>query len=103
MDSGYRLPAGVRDRLGAAVGGFRNRDAAFALGVYLARYWSAPRRLAMSFPVDRRAMAISHSLGLTEAKVRGALRVLVASGFLERVVMPGSAYKRTVDGPHRKP
>ncbi len=50
----YRLPAGVRDRLSAALAGRKNRDAAFALAVFLARFWSSPRRLLCAIPVDRR-------------------------------------------------
>jgi hypothetical protein len=33
----------------------RARD--FALAVFLARFWSAPDRLALAFPVDRRKLA----------------------------------------------
>ena len=37
-------------------------------------------------------------LGLTEAKVRGAIRVLEEVGFLQRIVPePGRRYQRTAD------
>ena len=39
---GYTLPKAAQDRLTTSLRGFRNREAAFALAVFLARYWSAP-------------------------------------------------------------
>jgi hypothetical protein len=53
----YRLPHDVRDRLIAALLPFRNREAAFALAVFLARFWSMPGRVALPFPIDRRALS----------------------------------------------
>src|SRR5215204_7371663 len=53
----YRLPHDVRDRLTAALVPFRNRDAAFALAVFLGRFWSTPARLLTAFPIDRRELA----------------------------------------------
>src|SRR3954462_2848841 len=53
----YRLPHDVRDRLTAALAPFRNRDAAFALATFLARFWSTPNRLLTAFPIDCRAIA----------------------------------------------
>jgi hypothetical protein len=99
----YRLPAGVRDRLSAALAGRKNRDAAFALAVFLARFWSSPRRLLCAIPVDRRALAEHEALGLTEARVRGALAVLVEVGFLARYEPdPGKRYQRTEGGLQRR-
>src|SRR5436309_915000 len=72
----YRLPRDVRDRLTAALVPFRNRDAAFALATFLGRFWSAPNRLLSAFPIDRRELADHAALGLTEARVRGAIRTL---------------------------
>src|SRR5215207_9307284 len=72
----YRLPRDVRDRLSSALTLFRNRDAAFALATFLGRFWSAPNRLLTAFPIDRRELADHAALGLTEARVRGAIRVL---------------------------
>jgi hypothetical protein len=43
------------------------------------------------------------ALGLTEARVRGAIRVLEEVGFLDRTVASGSTHKPTPDGLHRKP
>src|SRR5215213_2890948 len=101
---GYRLPHDVRDRLTAALAPFRNRDAAYALAVFLARFWSVPGRIALGFPIDRRELADRPDLGLTEDRVRGAIKTLEAVGFLERAIPPaGSAYKATPDGLHRKP
>jgi hypothetical protein len=100
---GYRLPHDVRDRLVAALAPFRNREAAFALAVFLARFWSMPGRVALPFPIDRRALAGRPDLGLTEGRVRGAIRTLEAVGFLARAVTSGSRYKATEEGLRRKP
>jgi hypothetical protein len=99
----YRLPHDVRDRLAAALAPYRNRDAAFALATFLGRFWSTPARLLTAFPVDRRELAEHASLGLTEARVRGAIRTLEEVGFLARTVASGSTHKPTPDGLHRKP
>jgi hypothetical protein len=101
--SPYRLPHGVQDRLTAALAPFRNRDAAFALAVFLGRFWSTPNRLLTAFPIDRRELAGHAALGLTEARVRGAIRTLEEVGFLDRAVASGSTHKPTPDGLHRKP
>src|SRR3954451_17888108 len=99
----YRLPRDVRDRLGAALVPYRNRDAAFALATLLGRFWSAPNRLLTAFPIDRRELANHAALGLTEARVRGAIKTLEEAGFLDRAVVSGSTHKPTRDGLHRKP
>src|SRR3954469_7126652 len=101
----YRLPHDIRDRLSAALTGYRNRDAAFALAVFIGRFWSAPGRIEQAFPIDRRALANRPDLGLTEAKVRGAIRTLERAGFLDRVEPDrGSRYQRLDTGDlHRKP
>jgi hypothetical protein len=100
---GYRFPHDVRDRLVAALAPFRNREAAFALAHFLGRFWSMPGRVALPFPIDRRALAGHLELGLTEARVRGATRVLEEVGFLARFVTSGSRYKATEEGLRRKP
>jgi hypothetical protein len=100
----YRLPHEVRDRLASALAPYRNREAAFALATFIARFWSAPGRIIDAFPIDRRALAGHPELQLTEAKVRGALRVLEEIGFLDRAIpSSGSRYKPTEDGLHRRP
>ena len=99
----YRLPHDVRDRLAAALAPFRNRDAAFALATFLARFWSTPARLLAAFPIDRRELAEHAALGLTEARVRGAIRALEEIGFLDRAVVSGSTHQPTADGLHRQP
>jgi hypothetical protein len=75
------------------------------LAVFLGRFWSAPGRIEQAFPVDRRALADRPDLGLTEAKVRGAIRTLERVGFLDRITPErGSHYQRTGEGDlHRKP
>src|SRR3954451_4352178 len=99
----YRLPRDVRDRLGAALMPYRNRDAAFALATFLGRFWSTPNWLLTAFPIDRRELANHAALGLTEARVRGAIRTLEGAGFLDRAVTSGSTHKPTPDGLHRRP
>src|SRR3954449_10703070 len=69
----YRLPHDVRDRLSAALAPFRNRGAAFVLGVFLGRFWATPKRPLAALPIDRRELADHAGLGLTEARVRGAI------------------------------
>jgi hypothetical protein len=103
-DGPYRLPHDVRDRLAASLAPFRNRDAAFALAIFLARFWSVPGRVVGSFPIDRRELADRPDLALTEAQVRGAIRTLESVGYLERDVPPkGNGYQRTGGGElHRK-
>src|SRR5215212_6842937 len=99
----YRLPHDVRDRLAAALAPYRNRDAAFALATFLGRFWSTPARLLSAFPIDRRELADHDALGLTEARVRGAIKTLEEVGFLDRAVASGSTHQPTPDGLHRKP
>src|SRR5215213_1868852 len=99
----YRLPRDVRDRLTVALVPFRNRDAAFALATFLGRFWSAPNRLLTAFPIDRRELADHAALGLTEARVRGAIRTLEEVGFLDRAIVSGSTHRPTPDGLHRRP
>jgi hypothetical protein len=62
-----------------------------------------PSRVALPFPIDRRALAGHRELGLTEGRVRGAIWVLEEVGFLDRAITSGSNYKPTEDGLHRKP
>jgi hypothetical protein len=99
----YRLPPAVKDRLTSALARFRNREAAYTLAVFLGRFWSMPGRVALPFPIDRRALADRQDLGLTEAQVRGAIRVLELVGFLDRALVSGSRYKPTEHGLRRKP
>jgi len=99
----YRLPNDVRDRLAAALAPFRNRDAAYTLAVFLARFWSAPGRVAEAFHIDRRALAEHGELDLTEKRIRSAITTLEEIGFLDRAVTSGSKYKPTENGLHRKP
>ncbi len=99
----YQLPRDVCDRLTSALAPFRNRDAAFALAVFLGRFWSTPARLLSAFPIDRRELAGHAALGLTEARIRGAIRTLEEIGFLDRAVASGSTHRPTPDGLHRKP
>jgi hypothetical protein len=100
---GYRLPRGVETRLAAAARDLRNGDAVMALARFLGRFHTAPAVLGRAFPVDRAALAAVGALGLTEARVRGALKALEEIGFLVREAMPGSAYRPTAGGLRRKP
>ncbi len=101
----YRLPHDIRDRLLSALASCRNRETAFQLAVFLGRFWSTPTRITSAFPIDRRALTGRADLGLTEAKVRGAIRTLETVGFLDRTLpTKGSCYQRTGGGElHRKP
>src|SRR4051794_28834715 len=99
----YRLPHEIRDCLLAASAAFRNGNQAVALATFLARFWSTPRRISQSFPIDRRALANRSDLGLTEARIRGAIRVLEQIGFLTRKTTRGSSYRPTAHGLRRKP
>ncbi len=100
----YRLPQDVVNRLRGSLVAFRNRERAFTLATFLGRFWSSRARMARPFPIDRRALADRDDLGLTEAQIRGALRVLEEVGFLNRGEPPaGSLYKPTSEGLHRKP
>src|SRR4051794_40409009 len=99
----YRLPHDVRGRLAAALAPYRNRDAAFTLATFLGRFWSTPARLLTAFPIDRRELADHAALGLSEARVRGAIRTLEDVGFLDRALASGSTHRPTPDGLHRKP
>lgn len=102
-ESAYRLPHDVRDRLALALQPFRNREAAFALATFLARFHSHADRLLQAFVIDRRALADHAGLELTEARVRGAIKTLEAVGYLERALASGSTHKATEDGLRRKP
>src|SRR3954467_11152705 len=103
LTSTYRLPHDVRDRLAAAVKPLRNCDACLPLASFVARFWSAPRRLGLPFMLDRRALAPVEALGLTEARIRGAIAALVEAGFLDRAPTCGRTHQATPDGLHRKP
>jgi hypothetical protein len=58
----------------------------------------------MAFPIDQRALVGHRELDLTEARVRGAIRLLEEIGFLIReTAEPGARYQRTPEGLHRRP
>src|SRR3954468_24520183 len=65
----YRLPHEIQDRLTTALAPYRNREAAFALAVFLGRFWSAPGRISQGFHIDRRALAEHGELDLTEKRI----------------------------------
>src|SRR5215208_2142326 len=99
----YRLPASVRDRLASALADRRNRDACLALATFIARFWTAPRKVGLPFMLDRRALAPVEALGLSEARVRGAIQALERIGFLVRMPTSGRTHQATPDGLRRKP
>src|SRR5829696_1955013 len=100
----YSLPRPVLNRLQAALAPAKNRESAFTLAVFVARFWSAPGRLGLPFPIDRRALCGHRDLPLTEARIRGAITALEEVGYLARIVPePGRRYQRTADGLHRQP
>jgi hypothetical protein len=98
----YKLPRDIHDRLTAALAPYKNREAAYALATFLGRFWSMPARIVEAFPIDRRELADRPDLGLTEDRVRGAIRVLEEVDFLDRALTSGSRYRATEDGLHRK-
>ena len=102
-EGAYRLPHEVRDRLASSLAPFRNREAAFTLATFLARFHSHPDRLLRGFMIDRRELADRPDLKLTEARVRGAIKALEAIGYLERGLTTGSTHKATEEGLRRKP
>jgi hypothetical protein len=102
-DGPYRLPRDAHERLTTALASFKNREAAYALAVFIARYHSAPGKIIDAFPLDRRALANHPELGLTEKRIRSAIRTLEEIGFLDRAVTSGSRYKPTEEGLRRKP
>jgi hypothetical protein len=100
----YRLPHAVREQLQQLLTDFRNAEAAYALAVFLGRFWSSPNRLDLTFPIDRRALADHRDLQLTEAKIRGAIKTLERIGFLDRsVIEKGSKFRLKDSELHRKP
>jgi hypothetical protein len=94
----YKLPRDVEGRLVAALASFRNRDAAFTLALFLARFWSTPDRIVDAFPIDRRALADHPDLGLSEKRVRNAIQTLEAVGFIDRDIRAGSTHIKTDAG-----
>ncbi len=98
----------MQDRLIVSLAPFRNREAAYALAVFLARFWSSPGRIVEAFTIDRRALSEGNSsaaedLNLTEKRIRSAIATLEEIGFLDRAVTSGSKYKPTENGLRRKP
>lgn len=100
----YRLPSGVSEALGRLLAPFRNREATFALAVFLARHWSSRDRLGREFPICRRSLADHPKLGLSEGRIKGAIALLERVGFIERpLTVKGSGYRATEEGLRRKP
>jgi hypothetical protein len=101
----YQLPKAIRDRLTAVLAAYRNAEAAYLLAVLIGRYWSTPSRITGAFPLDRRALAGHPDLdGMSESRIRGAIRTLERVGFIDRAIpAPGSQYRLKGDELHRKP
>src|SRR3982750_349708 len=100
----YRLPRAVQEPLEKSLTDFRNADTAYALAVFLGRFWSSPNRLDAPFPIDRRALAHHRDLDLSEAKIRGAIKTLERVGFLDRAIVgKGSRFRLKGTELHRKP
>src|SRR5215211_8564356 len=76
----YRLPHDIADRLRESLAPFWNRDAAFALAVFVARHFSLPKRVTGSFRIMREPLAEKRAddLELTQAQIRGEIRTLEA-------------------------
>ncbi|ACL63355.1 conserved hypothetical protein (plasmid) [Methylobacterium nodulans ORS 2060] len=103
MTCAYRLPRTIAERLETALRGRKNAAAALALAKWLGRFWSTPSRFLSAFPIDRRAIAGREDLGLSEARVRGAIAALEEVGFLDRAEpAAGRRYQRTDEGLQRR-
>src|SRR3954468_23722100 len=103
MPCAYVLPRSVQERLSAALHGRRNRDACLTLATFIGRYWTSPKRLGLPFVLDRRALAPIEALGLSEARVRGAVQALERIGFIDRATAGGRTHQATADGLRRRP
>ena len=79
----YRFPRLIADLLNTQLAAYRNRDAAYKLAVFLARFHAAPNTIGRAFVIDRRKLDHHEKLGLTEAQVRGAIKTLVKIGFMK--------------------
>jgi hypothetical protein len=100
----YRLPRAVQEQLEKSLTDFRNAETAYALAVFLGRFWSSPNRLDLPFPIDRRALSSHRDLDLSEGKIRGAIKTLEGVGFLERAAVgKGSRFRLKDTELHRKP
>src|SRR3954451_10037003 len=100
----YRLPRAVQEQLEKSLKDFRNAETAYALAVFLGRFWSSPNRLDVPFPIDRRALSSHRDLDLSEAKIRGAIKALERVGFLDRAIVgKGSNFRLKDSELHRKP
>jgi hypothetical protein len=95
----YKLPGKLFQLLEVRLRGFKNREAAHILAVFLARMNAVPSKHKRPFPVDRRALMGNATLGLSEDRIRGALKTLEAIGFLDRVPDPAGQYERIARTP----
>ena len=76
----YKLPKALHDRLERELAASRNAEASFFMAVFLGRFWTAPNRLRMLFPIDRRALTDSQTLRLSEGELGCAIRTLERVG-----------------------
>jgi hypothetical protein len=95
----YKLPGKLFQLLEVRLRTFRNREAAHILAVFLARMNAVPSRYNRPFPVDRRALMGNQTLGLSEDRIRGALKTLEAVGFLDRQPDPRGEYEKVQKTP----
>ena len=72
----YRLPHDVRDRLAAALAPYRNRDAAFALATFLARFW----KRAISSSCESCDLASTLTSGVAATRLATACSAAERSG-----------------------
>lgn len=98
----YRLAPSVADRLRIELKELKNRDAAHALAVFLARFHATPKRMIHEpkpFVIDRRALANRKGLDLSEDQIRGAVKALLRIGYLAIVSNPGTVPGRKLKVP----
>lgn len=78
----FRLAPSLAQMLRASLGKARNREDTFKLAVWLARMNAGPKRFGKCFPICRQALTKLESLGLTENRIRGAIKKLLEVGFI---------------------
>ncbi|WP_106335912.1 hypothetical protein [Alsobacter soli] len=82
---GYRLPGLISERIRIMLASFKNKEAAFKLFVFLARFHTGWRSGMRRMTIDRRKLAGHPALKLTEDQIKGAIKTLRAAFLLEQI------------------
>lgn len=94
----YRAPTKPNNLLADLLAGDRHGLAAHTLAVFLMRIQCGPNTYGRAFPLDRRELAKSELLGLTQWQVRCGIVLLLAVGFIE---IAASGLNYTPRGPEK--